>query len=231
MAERSASRSISQSALSRAFLITIALTFIAYLAIAPTITGWLDAERTARETGIQYLTPISGWRLTAWLLGALLAFMVVWRLLASLLRRAMWQGYLNRQGDQMRRDFASTEFEYVPAIRLTPSEFEQEVARVISAQLGLQTRVTGGRGDGGADVLVYRNGRVVGVVQCKRYDPGRALPPQHIRELYAVKEKHAVSVAYLVTTTYFSRDSEDEARRLGIRLMSGQAFERLRQKL
>lgn len=120
-------------------------------------------------------------------------------------------------------------FEFnVPQARLTPKEFEEEVAGLIAALTGYRTEVVGGIGDGGIDVKVFDQKRMIGIVQCKRYSPGKYLEPSHIRELYACKQQNNVSTAYLVTTARFSQASQQLARQLGIKLMDGDDLERIR---
>src|SRR5690606_101469 len=56
--------------------------------------------------------------------------------------------------------------------RISPQEFERQVARLITYQTGHTTKVIGGAGDNGVDIKVYNKDRqLVGVVQCKRYNP------------------------------------------------------------
>lgn len=120
-------------------------------------------------------------------------------------------------------------FEFnVPQARLTPKEFEEEVAGLISVLTGYRTEVVGGIGDGGIDVKVFDQKRMVGIVQCKRYSPGKYLEPSHIRELYTCKQQNNVSTAYLVTTARFSQASKQLAKQLGIKLMDGDDLERIR---
>lgn len=210
-----------------------------FCALSPSISTWQAADRAALAAGLEYLTPITGWRGTAWIIGIFFAGLILIYLIARLdyaarIRRLEPPVSVEERlvHDFVYGDDHYTPYEpaYVPAHRLSPSQFEYEVARVIYAQTGLETRVVGGSGDGGVDVEVLRNRRVVGIVQCKRYDPSRTLPPGHIRELYAVKVQRNVSVAYLVTTAAMSTAAHTEAGRLGIRLITGEDFERMRRQ-
>jgi hypothetical protein len=195
---------------------------------------WQAADRAALEAGLDYVTPITGWRGTAWLIASgiigLIAIYVIARLSYSARVRGL-QPPVSVE-EQLIQDFAYSHHDpaFIPAHLLTPTQFEYEVARLITAQTGLQTRVVGGSGDGGVDIEVLRNRQVVGIVQCKRYDPARALPPGHIRELYAVKVQRGVSIAYLVTTAALTTATHHEAARLGIRLITGEDLERMRRQ-
>jgi restriction endonuclease Mrr len=114
---------------------------------------------------------------------------------------------------------------------LDPAIFEEEIAWLITATTGHDAKVVGGSGDKGVDVEVFNeSGKRIGIVQCKRYDPSRPLPPNHIRELYAVKHRFRVRTAYLATTAYFSDSSRKEARELGIRLMDGKTIRQMQKK-
>lgn len=115
--------------------------------------------------------------------------------------------------------------------QLDPTVFEEEIAWLITATTGHKAEVVGGSSDQGIDIEVYgKSGKRIGIVQCKRYDPSRPLPPNHVRELFAVKRRFRVPTAYLATTTYFSDSTRQEARELGIRLMDGTTIRRMQKK-
>ncbi len=112
------------------------------------------------------------------------------------------------------------------------SEFEYEVASMINQLTGKKTQVVGGAGDGGVDIKVYDdNMRLVGIVQCKNFAANKTISPSYIRELNSVKHYHQVNTAYLVTTGKFSRDSQDLAKKLGVRLIDGEALRSLRKQV
>lgn len=118
----------------------------------------------------------------------------------------------------------------VEAHKMTPTEFEHEVAWVINMTTPNKAVVTGGAGDGGVDIKVYDGKRFVGIVQCKKLDPKKALPPGYIRELATVKQQQGVEIAYLVTTAKVSRATEHEAKKLGIKIIDGDDYEQLRKQ-
>lgn len=112
------------------------------------------------------------------------------------------------------------------------SEFEYEVASLINETTGKRTTVVGGAGDGGVDIKVHdQQGRLVGIVQCKKFAPHKVVSPGYLRELNTVKHQHQVNTAYLVTTGRFSNDSQKLAQQLGIRLIDGQALAEMRTKV
>lgn len=160
---------------------------------------------------------------------AILAF-VLWLALGLLLRRVMWiriRGRIDPAPPTIEFDIPPTaQVETLPR-SVSGQDFEHQVAWVLNATTPYKAVVVGGAGDGGVDIKVYAAEQLVGIVQCKRYDMSRPLPPGHIRELYATKQQFGVKTAYLVTTTTFSKESEAEAQRLGIRLIDRDEFARL----
>jgi hypothetical protein len=108
-----------------------------------------------------------------------------------------------------------------PLYKLSPTEFEREVAWLFNVLTPTKALVVGGAGDGGVDVELHKDGKVVGIVQCKKYDPARVLQPDHIRAFYATKVQREISRAYLVTTARVSKQSLKEAKKLGIQIMAG----------
>ncbi|GEM_PF-1742091 len=120
---------------------------------------------------------------------------------------------------------------YAPlAPAITGLEFEHEVAWLFNTLTKYQARVVGGSGDGGVDVEIYNSGQLVGIAQCKRYDPTKSLPPAPVRELYAVMHQKGVAVGYLFTTARVSQKTLDEAHRLGIKMVYGARLLDMRHK-
>ena len=126
----------------------------------------------------------------------------------------------------------SYQAQLVPAVNLTPAEFEQEVAWVLGHRFGLQAEVIGKTNDGGIDVNLYDAAGVrVAIVQAKRYDTSKALNPGFLRELDSCKRRMNVPNAYLVTTAHFSLSVSQQAQQMGIYLIDGQLFESWRQSV
>lgn len=112
----------------------------------------------------------------------------------------------------------------------TYQEFEHEVAHLLNTLTRYKAVVVGGANDGGVDINLFAGSNLVGIVQCKLYDPKRALSPAFIRELYACKMQAGVRNAILVTTTYFSKSAEQEARKMGIKLIDGDKLDQMREQ-
>jgi len=160
---------------------------------------------------------------------ALLAFLL-WLALGLLLRRVMWvriRGHIEPAAPTIEFDVPPTaQVESLPK-PISGQDFEHQVAWVLNITTPYKAVVVGGAGDGGVDIKVYAGEQLVGIVQCKRYDMSRPLPPGYIRELYATKQQFGVKTAYLVTTTTFTKESEAEAKRLGIKLIDRDEFAQL----
>lgn len=116
-----------------------------------------------------------------------------------------------------------------PLVRLTPAQFEREVAWILQTlEPNVRCEVTGRSGDGGVDVKMWRNGKLWAVVQAKRYTNGKTLPPAFVRELDSVRRATKAERAILATTARFSLETARLADRLGVRLISGAELERMR---
>jgi Zn ribbon nucleic-acid-binding protein len=90
-------------------------------------------------------------------------------------------------------------------LALSPGEFERVVEHVFASSGGSVTR-TGSSGDGGIDVEVIHQGKLL-VVQCKRFRT--AVGPGHVRELLGTVNARGADHGILVSTSGFT----DGARR------------------
>jgi restriction system protein len=126
---------------------------------------------------------------------------VLWRVWLPLLRR--WQ--VRRPGYREIN---------LPAVdRMTGTQFEEYVAGLLRRDGWLRVRVSGGAGDFGADVIAYdEQGRKL-VVQCKRYNPTRAVGSADMqRFLGTVRLMHGAHFAWFVTSSRFTDDAARLAR-------------------
>jgi hypothetical protein len=84
---------------------------------------------------------------------------------------------------------------------LTPSRFE-ELMTGIFGELGFHAIHTGRSGDGGADIVLFKDAHAPawGIVECKRYLPSRRVKPEILRALVGAAVDFNVRRAYLVTT-------------------------------
>jgi hypothetical protein len=202
--------------------------------------SWAYQEVVDSLGQITYQSLLNEW-VNYGLVAAIIALVILPRIVAFVLRRAEWKRIKSEQ-ERLEveavqaaeaRDIARhSRLSALPLLHtLSPSDFEHEVARIIQAKTGLRAVVCGGKGDGGVDVRVYRGEQVIGIVQCKRYDPVKTLPPSFVRELVTVRDEEGVAIAYLVTTGRFSTETREFANRRNIRLMDGNELEASRRNL
>lgn len=84
-------------------------------------------------------------------------------------------------------------------------QFEREVGLVFK-RMGYRTEVTRGSGDGGVDIIMYKDGLKY-IVQCKHYK--RPLGPEAVRSLYGVKEIFKADRLVMVASSGLSPASKD----------------------
>ena len=90
--------------------------------------------------------------------------------------------------------------------KLTPAQFEEYIA-VLFKSLGYETRVTGGKGDGGVDVEAEKDGRVH-YIQCKKFITSK-VPVSAVRDFYgAIADRVDGGKGYFITTNVFTLDAE-----------------------
>lgn len=90
--------------------------------------------------------------------------------------------------------------------KLTPTQFEEYIA-VLFKSLGYETRVTGGKGDGGVDVEAEKDGHVH-YIQCKKFISSK-VPVGAVRDFYgAIADRIDGGKGYFITTNVFTLDAE-----------------------
>src|SRR5690606_29089234 len=164
-------------------LITIALFGIAYLVMQGQLDTLFYSEVLA-SNGTLTLEDVR-WRYwREYLLHLLLVGFFVWTVVTFIICAIICRPYNTfelcaREIQQLGRELQERP---IDLSRISPQEFERQVARLITFQTGHTTKVIGGAGDNGVDIKVYNKDRqLVGVVQCKRYNPNKALPPMYVR--------------------------------------------------
>ena len=88
-------------------------------------------------------------------------------------------------------------------------QFEREVGQVFK-RLGYQVEVTRGSGDGGADIIMYKD-NLKYVVQCKHYK--KRLGPEAVRSLYGVREQFNADRLVMVASRGLTPASEEFIKR------------------
>jgi restriction system protein len=155
--------------------------------------------------GLNRFGPFELWMLLACIvLGA--ALVLAWR--ASW--RRLWQGW--RVGGWPALDLNAM-------YALTPSEFEDYVARRIFARKGYKVVNIRDTKDGGVDIMVTDRFGQRAVVQCKRYKGSVGEPI--VRDLYGTMLHVGAGYGFLVTTSTFSEEARRWAAGKPIELIDG----------
>jgi len=111
-------------------------------------------------------------------------------------------------------------------LALNPYEFEAFVAQLLRAQGYTQIALLGRSGDRGVDVIGLNPSGESTVVQCKRYfkNPVSAEP---IQRLHSFAVTRGAIRKLLVTTSYFTKQAEQEAINTGTDTVNGKELELL----
>jgi hypothetical protein len=107
---------------------------------------------------------------------------------------------------------------------LTPQEFEVLMAGLLAAEGFSDVLVTGQSGDGGVDITArcsrpFMRGRCV--VQCKRYDTRRRVPPSDVRAFHGVIAARPAVRGVFVTASSFTRGAKAFAESVGMDCIGG----------
>jgi HJR/Mrr/RecB family endonuclease len=90
---------------------------------------------------------------------------------------------------------------------LNPRKFEELVGRILE-DLGYAVTLTQFQKDGGYDMLAEARmptGRVLTLVECKKWSPARPVGVEIVRNLYGVLATEGATNAMVVTTSHFTR--------------------------
>lgn len=99
-------------------------------------------------------------------------------------------------------------------------EFEHTVADILRAMDYKDVRVVGGSGDLAVDITA-RHGKDMVVVQCKRYTSKKVTSPEMQMFIGMMLTEHNARKGIYVTTSSFTQDAVELARRHGIELWDG----------
>src|SRR5262249_25590494 len=102
---------------------------------------------------------------------------------------------------------------------LTPREFEELIAELLEAEGFTSVKVIGRSGDGGIDVEANSDRPFVQgkyIVQCKRYDARRRVPPSDVRAFHGVIAATPAVKGSFVTTSAFTKGARKFADDVGM---------------
>ena len=108
----------------------------------------------------------------------------------------------------------------VQPLRMDADDFEEFLAALCRRDGCTDVRVVGGANDHGADVL-YRDphGRP-GLIQAKRYAPGRSVGNEHVQIVNGTyRDAHHCTHASIVTTSHFTKAAREYADHVRIALV------------
>ncbi|MEX2105501.1 MAG: restriction endonuclease [Solirubrobacterales bacterium] len=103
---------------------------------------------------------------------------------------------------------------------LSPRQFEEFVAALYERH-GFEVELTPGSRDNGVDLYAVRYepfGRVLTIVECKRYAPDRPVGVELVRSLYGAIQDQGASVGVLATTSSFTAGARSLQKRHDFRL-------------
>lgn len=183
------------------------------------------ASSRGDRAGLLVVAVLVGLLATNWLAdrpGLLIALVVA--LLAGLVGAAVlwlvWVRSRHRRRAALTRSVAAAD-------RLSGPDFEQWVAELMRRTGFTRVRVSGGAGDLGADIVAVTPTGWRVVVQCKRYQVGRAVGSPDVQKLAGTATAiHEADLATIVTTSSFTAPARDAAARLGIGLVDREALAR-----
>lgn len=95
--------------------------------------------------------------------------------------------------------------------KISPRQFEEVIAELLS-DMGMDVELTQATRDGGKDILAYMDtdiGRLLCLVEAKRYDAKRPVGVSLIRTLYGSLADHQATIGMLVTTSRFAKPAQE----------------------
>lgn len=107
---------------------------------------------------------------------------------------------------------------------MDPTDFEHLIAQLFRARGYHDVRVIGQACDRGVDILVTNSQGERELVQCKRYRRGNNIGSAPIQRIDSYKRSRGAIRAWVVTTSDFTREGQDEARLLSVTLVNGESL-------
>ena len=97
---------------------------------------------------------------------------------------------------------------------LEPRKFEELIASIME-DMGFSVELTKATRDGGRDIIANIKTKIwnfLAYVECKRYSPDNKVGVGIIREVVGVHHLRKATKSMIVTTSFFSKDAEKEAK-------------------
>ena len=106
-------------------------------------------------------------------------------------------------------------------LKLSPTEFEHAVTRLLP-EIGYRSaRHTGRAGDLDVDIVCQDNQGGLVVVQCKRYAPSKKITAPNIMQFFGMMVHHGARQGIYVTTSTFTKSAFDLTAKRDIRTIDG----------
>ncbi len=147
-----------------------------------------------------------------YLILAILLFIFLILVIKKLLSLIKYRHYSNIQ--KLLRHFATC-----------PLEFEQFIADIYKDR-GFDTEVTGGSGDGGKDIIMYK-GRHKYAVEVKLYKQSHKVDRERIQKLHSAMIDSDADRGIFVTTSDFTDPAYDYADKFNIETVNGKDLSKL----
>jgi restriction endonuclease Mrr len=93
---------------------------------------------------------------------------------------------------------------------ISPRAFEKVIASLLEKE-GFAVKITPQTRDGGRDILAWLDvpvGRILTLVECKKYAADRRVSVEPVRQLYGVLNAERATNAMLATTSTFTSDAK-----------------------
>ena len=103
---------------------------------------------------------------------------------------------------------------------MNPRQFEELIAELLERE-GMDVQLTPPKSDGGRDILAFQQsaaGRLLHLVECKRYAKNNPVGVALVRSLYGVVESERATSGLLVTTSRFTKGAESFTKSVGYRM-------------
>lgn len=103
---------------------------------------------------------------------------------------------------------------------LSSRKFEQVIARLF-ADSGYEVNLTKKTRDGGYDIFARVKdafSEFIILAECKKYKPENKVGVEVVRGLYGVTEAHKANQGLIITSSFFTKDAQQEQLRIGNRI-------------
>jgi len=112
---------------------------------------------------------------------------------------------------------------------LSGQDFEKLIEALLT-RMGFKTEMTSTTGDGGIDIIAVLDKAIVGgryLFQCKRFAPDNLVGAPMVRDFYGAVTADRAVKGILITTSEFTVQAREFARRVGVELIDLEQLQKL----